>query len=124
MFRLFTAVSSLAPLAAARRGVTANSLARHSFASIGRGGATEFKTLSEPAPGSPFHYAFPVHDLEAAKEFYGKTLGCAEGRSSDKVHLLSEDSVLFEIRPSLLFLLLVARFQLAWSSDRVPLCRP
>jgi hypothetical protein len=85
MFRLFTAVSSLAPLAAAR-GATANSLARRSFASIGRGGATEFTTLSEPAPGSPFHYAFPVHDLDAAKEFYGKTLGCAEGRSSDKVH--------------------------------------
>ena len=26
--------------------------------------------LTDPAPGSPFHYAFPVHDLKLAKEFY------------------------------------------------------
>ncbi|MBA2936646.1 VOC family protein [Sphingomonas sp. CGMCC 1.13654] len=31
----------------------------------------------------PFHLAFPVHDLAAARAFYGGTLGCAEGRSSD-----------------------------------------
>ncbi len=31
----------------------------------------------------PFHLAFPVHDLAAARRFYGDTLGCAEGRSSD-----------------------------------------
>ncbi|MCR9296059.1 MAG: VOC family protein [bacterium] len=31
----------------------------------------------------PFHLAFPVHDLSAAREFYGGLLGCAEGRSSD-----------------------------------------
>ena len=30
-----------------------------------------------------FHLAFPVHDLDAAREFYGRLLGCAEGRSSD-----------------------------------------
>ena len=30
-----------------------------------------------------FHYAFPVHDLTAAREFYGELLGCPEGRSSD-----------------------------------------
>ena len=30
----------------------------------------------------PFHLAFPVHDLDAARAFYGKMLGCAEGRSS------------------------------------------
>ncbi len=30
---------------------------------------------------SPFHYAFPVHDIAAAREFYGKMLGCSEGRS-------------------------------------------
>ncbi|MGB0951700.1 MAG: VOC family protein [Planctomycetota bacterium] len=30
----------------------------------------------------PFHLAFPVHDLAAAREFYGALLGCAEGRSS------------------------------------------
>ena len=30
----------------------------------------------------PFHLAFPVHDLAAAREFYGDLLGCSEGRSS------------------------------------------
>jgi extradiol dioxygenase family protein len=30
----------------------------------------------------PFHLAFPVHNLAAARAFYGGTLGCAEGRSS------------------------------------------
>ncbi|MES2632963.1 MAG: VOC family protein [Pseudomonadota bacterium] len=37
---------------------------------------------SNPALLSPFHVAFPVHDLALAREFYGKTLGCPEGRSS------------------------------------------
>ncbi|MCL6684396.1 VOC family protein [Sphingomonas alba] len=32
----------------------------------------------------PFHLAFPVHDLAAAREFYGTLLGCPEGRSSDR----------------------------------------
>ncbi|HVH37063.1 MAG TPA: VOC family protein [Sphingomicrobium sp.] len=31
----------------------------------------------------PFHLAFPVDDLDAARAFYGGLLGCAEGRSSD-----------------------------------------
>ncbi|MEN9392340.1 MAG: hypothetical protein RJB02_555 [Pseudomonadota bacterium] len=31
----------------------------------------------------PFHLAFPVHDLAAARSFYGNLLGCREGRSSD-----------------------------------------
>ena len=31
----------------------------------------------------PFHLAFPVHDLVAARDFYGGVLGCTEGRSSD-----------------------------------------
>lgn len=44
----------------------------------------EFTVLSDPAPGSPFHYAFPVHDLAVAKDFYGTVLGCHEGRSSEK----------------------------------------
>ncbi len=30
----------------------------------------------------PFHLAFPVHDLDAARAFYGGLLGCPEGRSS------------------------------------------
>lgn len=32
----------------------------------------------------PFHLAFPVHDLAAARAFYGELLGCREGRSSDR----------------------------------------
>lgn len=32
----------------------------------------------------PFHLAFPVHDLAAARAFYAGVLGCAEGRSSDR----------------------------------------
>ena len=32
----------------------------------------------------PFHLAFPVHDLDAARGFYGGVLGCREGRSSDR----------------------------------------
>ncbi len=38
---------------------------------------------TQPARLAPFHIAFPVHDLAAARDFYGGTLGCPEGRSSD-----------------------------------------
>jgi extradiol dioxygenase family protein len=31
----------------------------------------------------PFHLAFPVDNLAAAREFWGETMGCPEGRSSD-----------------------------------------
>ena len=31
----------------------------------------------------PFHLAFPVDDLEAARRFYGDVLGCREGRSAE-----------------------------------------
>jgi len=31
----------------------------------------------------PFHLAFPVDDLGAARGFYGDLLGCPEGRSAD-----------------------------------------
>jgi extradiol dioxygenase family protein len=34
------------------------------------------------SPLPHFHLAFPVHDLEAARAFYGGLLGCPEGRSS------------------------------------------
>ncbi len=30
---------------------------------------------------TPFHIAFPVNDLAAARSFYGGVLGCEEGRS-------------------------------------------
>jgi uncharacterized protein len=32
---------------------------------------------------SPFHLAFPVHDLAVARAFWGGIIGCPEGRSSD-----------------------------------------
>ena len=32
---------------------------------------------------TPFHLAFPVDDLSAARRFYGDLLGCPEGRSAD-----------------------------------------
>lgn len=31
---------------------------------------------------SPFHLAIPVHDLAAARAFYGARFGCPEGRSA------------------------------------------
>ena len=31
----------------------------------------------------PFHIAFPVDDLDAARRFYGELFGCPEGRSAD-----------------------------------------
>ena len=34
-------------------------------------------------PAHPFHLAFPVHDLAAARAFYGGLLGCPEGRSAE-----------------------------------------
>jgi hypothetical protein len=39
---------------------------------------------TNPGSLSPFHVAFPVHDLALARAFYGGTLGCPEGRSSDE----------------------------------------
>ena len=34
-------------------------------------------------PLPPFHLAFPVTSLDAARAFYGGLLGCPEGRSSE-----------------------------------------
>lgn len=33
---------------------------------------------------TPFHLAIPVHDLKAARVFYGTLLGCSEGRSAER----------------------------------------
>ena len=38
--------------------------------------------LASSSAMPPFHLAFPVHDLAAARRFYGELLGCPEGRSS------------------------------------------
>ena len=32
----------------------------------------------------PFHLAFPVDDLGAARRFYGELLGCPEGRTAEE----------------------------------------
>jgi len=37
-----------------------------------------------PAHLPRFHLAFPVHDLAAARRFYGELLGCPEGRSAQQ----------------------------------------
>ncbi len=39
-------------------------------------------TATPTSSVAPFHLAFPVHDLAAARHFYGTLLGCPEGRSS------------------------------------------
>ncbi len=36
--------------------------------------------MSQPPP---FHLAFPVHDLDAARHFYGTVLGLPQGRASE-----------------------------------------
>lgn len=36
-----------------------------------------------PTLPAPFHLAIRVHDLAAARRFYGDLLGCNEGRSAD-----------------------------------------
>jgi extradiol dioxygenase family protein len=38
--------------------------------------------MTDATPMPPFHLAFPVHDLAAARGFYGELLGCPEGRSA------------------------------------------
>ena len=41
------------------------------------------KTTEATVTLRPFHLAFPVHDLDAARAFYRDVMGCREGRSSD-----------------------------------------
>lgn len=36
------------------------------------------------APLPPFHLAIPVHDIEAARHFYGEVLGFPRGRSAER----------------------------------------
>ena len=44
--------------------------------------AKNFDIGDKPAPGNPFHLAVPVHNMDAAREFYGGVLGLKEGRRS------------------------------------------
>ncbi|MEX2326288.1 MAG: VOC family protein [Pseudomonadales bacterium] len=39
---------------------------------------------------TPFHLAIPVHDIKAARRFYGGLLGCPEGRSSEDWRVLAD----------------------------------
>ena len=39
---------------------------------------------SPPKPLRPFHLAFPVDDLPAAKKFYTEILGCTTGREKEE----------------------------------------
>jgi hypothetical protein len=56
---------------------------------VREGSGNEVDTRLQAAPRgfmetiTPFHLAFPVNDLEAARHFYGGILGCHEGRSSE-----------------------------------------
>ncbi len=40
--------------------------------------------MSDHASMPPFHLAVPVHDIEAARHFYGEVLGFARGRSAER----------------------------------------
>ena len=53
-------------------------------ATMGGDASPSYECRAAPAPGSPFHHAFPVHSLASARAFYGGVLGCEEGRTSDK----------------------------------------
>ena len=50
------------------------------FESLSR---TTPSNMPHPAATPPFHLAFPVHDIAAARAFYGDLLGCPEGRSAE-----------------------------------------
>jgi extradiol dioxygenase family protein len=41
-------------------------------------------SVSTTTQAIPFHLAFPVHSIAAARAFYGELLGCPEGRSSEE----------------------------------------
>ena len=55
-------------------------------APLAQGAVGKCKTLAYSITMTlrPFHLAFPVNDLAAAREFYGDAMGCREGRSSDE----------------------------------------
>jgi len=50
----------------------------------GRGDERVLPRYKRPMTLRPFHLAFPVHDLGAARAFYRDVLGCGEGRSSEQ----------------------------------------
>ena len=48
-----------------------------------RSPATRIRCMTA-APLPPFHLAIPVHDIEAARQFYGEVLGFEQGRSAER----------------------------------------
>jgi len=80
----FTSWSSLALLRGGGGGNQRDYCSSRSVSSSSSSSVPSYEVRAHPAPGTPFHYAFPVHDLELAKEFYSSVLGCEEGRSSEK----------------------------------------
>mmetsp|Transcript_23724 Transcript_23724/g.71161 ORF Transcript_23724/g.71161 Transcript_23724/m.71161 type:complete len:188 (+) Transcript_23724:227-790(+) len=76
MVQLLRSLKHLTTSVAARCGGRAKSSAAAA--------AATYETRAAPAPGTPFHVAIPVHNIDVAKEFYGGVLGCEEGRSSTK----------------------------------------
>jgi extradiol dioxygenase family protein len=59
-------------------------LLRRLFSSSAAAAPRHFEILAKPAPGSPYHMAFPVHCIDAARAFYTDVIGCELGRSSAK----------------------------------------
>ena len=55
----------------------------HVAGNLGIGNARRGRQNAAMADLTPFHIAFPVDDLDAARRFYGDTLGCPEGRSAE-----------------------------------------
>jgi len=57
---------------------------RRGLARVVRGSVVATASIRQMSSGGenlqPFHLAFPVHCLEAAREFYGEKMGCQEGR--------------------------------------------
>lgn len=48
------------------------------------GGSGVCWVILSPMSLRPFHIAFAVDDLEAARHFYGTVMGCPEGRSAER----------------------------------------
>ncbi|EGD73244.1 glyoxalase/bleomycin resistance protein/dioxygenase [Salpingoeca rosetta] len=86
--RLHSIVCSLNQQQEQRRRIHAHSTAAMSKQESSSGSDADWKAfVSPPATGNtdipPFHHAFPVHDVNVAREFYGGVLGLEEGRSAD-----------------------------------------
>ncbi|XP_024396722.1 uncharacterized protein [Physcomitrium patens] len=63
------------------RVVSASSSAHSRGSTSTNDGQTAKETVPSGAT-TPFHLAIPVHDVQAAREFFGGVLGCPEGRSA------------------------------------------